>query len=803
MDLLAIAVADPTVLPLWAAFLLAVGMYPVGMFFGCSSCCDPDPCVCASGSMLPETITVTLDGFTDYSKNQLCTLSFSACYGSGGGGTVDAPGQSSPESDPVDDRGPITAVSLTDGGSGYAKLGRTAPTLSASVFTDTGSGASLDVTVTKAAAPDECGLDYWEVSKVTLIDGGTGYEPWDGVWISPSEGDSADSGAVASITLAQLPPDLTLAVESQAGSGAELTPGVFETWWSTPEARAWRIYSVTVDDGGDGYTHLDTVKITRGPGTVFPDGWGDASLALITANTEPTVSASVQSAGGTGAALTATLTETTIYPAPAYAAVTAWAVQSIAVDSPGTGYAELDLVFVSVVDGDTRSTPAGAIVTAVDANGGIVEVYVFDGGQYFKGGPITAVSVVSGGAYVKRNGQIESVAVTSGGKYYREDASLTPYVASVTVNINQGNNTPSAGTGAVITATVEDDPQSPDFGKITGLTVEDGGDGYLGWVWETNDCCGHYLNGQSIVLERWSDSNAGNSGAFCNAATIPFTTGSQYFSVPVACVYTHRFCGGWKSPFLSGTTGFVSPQNRALQLYVGFTGEGQPAVAKLARACGAVSSDDNTATACEQTWVSEENIETCSAFEWSATSDSGATISVSPGGAYDPAWRFAGCENTASSSCSSCNVCCQGDGYPPEEIEVEITDEWTTQRPPHLPNFSGTYVTPLWAPNYWVFWSGSNVPPVPGFDTIRFQVGLYPCHSDDCEVCIKQCRVSFVSLFLEWHDGGTFYHTHKYPPALAACEGCEETPVCSPSGKTFYIDFGGSVPNQIATVTIQ
>lgn len=39
MDWLAIAATDPTVIPLWAAFLFAAAMYPVGMFFGCNSCC--------------------------------------------------------------------------------------------------------------------------------------------------------------------------------------------------------------------------------------------------------------------------------------------------------------------------------------------------------------------------------------------------------------------------------------------------------------------------------------------------------------------------------------------------------------------------------------------------------------------------------------------------------------------------------------------------------------------------------------------------------------------------------------------
>jgi hypothetical protein len=801
MDLLALIAADPTLLPLWAVMLFAAGMYPVGMMFGCSPCCDP--CVCASGSTLPETITVTLDGFTDYSKNQICTLSFSACYGSGGSGTVDAPGQSSPESDPVDDRGPITAVSLTDGGGGYAKLGRTAPTLSASVYTSTGSGASLDVTVTKAAAPDECGLDYWEVSKVALLDGGTGYGPWDGVQISPSEGDSAESGAVFSVTLAQLPPDLTLGVSSQAGTGAELTPQTDEHWWSTPQARAWRIQSVTVDDGGDGYTHLDTVTVTRGTGTVLANGfWSDAWLSLVTANTEPTVSASVESTGGTGASLSVTLAETEIYPPPAYSAVSVWAVESIAVDSAGTGYAQFDTVWLSVVDGDTRSTAASAYVSEVDANGGILAVFVYSGGEYFKGGPITAVSVVDGGGYVKRNGEIESVAVTNGGKYYREDASLPPYVASVTVNITQASNTPTAGTGAVITATVEDDPQSPDFGKITGLTVDDGGDGYLGWVWETNDCCGHYLNGQQIVLARFKDSNA----AACETATksflgqynIPFSVNGEIYSVSSDCVYTTQFCGGWESPFLSGVIWDKRPANSKLQLYVGYRGEGQRPVAKLGLHCyGGIGSDGGW-TACHQDWIADEPIESCSQFAFSATPPGKPFISVAPGGAYDPDWRFSGCGEGNDGTCQSCNVCCQGSGDEPEEIEVSITDEWTTNRPSGLPDFSGTYVA-AGGEGVWIYSNLYN-----GGDGVAFSVGLHPCHSgllpvyltqsrDNCETCIKQCRAWFGGIWLQWQHNG-FSQSARVAPEDPSddCGECESTPVCSPSGKTFSLSISST-----------
>ncbi len=552
MDILAAIAADPTLLPLWAVMLFAAGMYPIGMIFGCTPCCDP--CVCASGATLPDTITVTLDGFTDYSKKQICTLSFSACYGSGGSGTVDEPGHSSPESDPVDDRGPITAVTLTDGGSGYAKLGRAAPTLSASVYTDTGSGASLEATVTKATQPDECGLDYWEVTGITVVSDGEGYIPSDFMLFDVAEGDSVEISATANITIGRIEPTITLAIDSPSGSGADISAVLDEATGAPPLAKTWLVDSVTIEDGGDNYTHLDAVVITLAEGS---EQGSSASLALVTDNAEPTLSASVISTGGDGASLSVTLTEGVASPSGS----AVWAVTSIAVDTPGAAYAEGDFVPIDIVDGDARSGGCLAFVTEVDGSGGIVAVTISEGGEYFKGGPITSVQVDYGGEYWKLDGTILAVELTNGGKYYREDASLPPYVATVTVNISQGYNTPSDGTGAVITATVEDDPQSPDFGKITGLTVEDGGDGYLAWMWETNDCCGHYLNGQSIVLERFKDSNAAACEAATKAATaaVPEAMRAVIFSA-MACSRASSF----SSPSASPARRSVEAVSRAL-----------------------------------------------------------------------------------------------------------------------------------------------------------------------------------------------------------------------------------------------
>lgn len=881
MDLLALIAAEPTLLPLWAVLVFAAGMYPVGMLFSCTPCCDP--CVCASGSTLPETITVTLDGFTDYSKKQLCTLSFSACYGSGGSGTVDAPGQSSPESDPVDDRGPITAVSLTDGGGGYAKLGRTAPTVTVTGTSHSGTGATFDVTL--AQSQDSCGLDLWAVSKVTAT-GGEGYIDGEELTFSVAEGDTEEASAFATIQLGRVAPTVTVTSTSGSGSGATFDVTLAQSQDSNGRDQ-WAVSKVTMT-GGTGYETYDFLAfgVAEGDteleaalarlaigraaptltlpgnatGTVSTQFTGDAySVSAVTvtdggsgyadgeflifdkaaddvtvfnataiarvAYTEPqNATVSVSSTGGSGAVLEPVwaLTEAPEWYAPN---VKVYRLAGVTVVNGGTGYADYDPISISFPSAADGAQLAFDFLDAdiVGPNGEIQQVYIepADGGQwrgartdalesvwlgqggsYYKDDPdAREVFVTYGGVYYREDQDSKLVAVTDGGAYYREDASLPPYIATVTVNINQGYNTPSDGDGAVITATVEDDPQSPDFGKITGLTVDDGGDGYLGWVWETNDCCGHYLNGQSIVLERWSDSNAGNSGAFCNAATIPFTPGSQYFSVPVACVYTHRFCGGWKSPFQfpSWPSFWHKPQNRALQLYVGFTGEGQPAVAKLARACGAVSSDDNTATACEQSWISEDNIETCSQFQWSATNENGTSISVASGGAYDQEWRFVGCSETPSASCPSCHSCCQGDDEPPEEIEVSWADEWqaaslpsgqqtiaprpTTSSGAAAPDTSGTYVFSKSFANEWVF-NSTNV---------AFALGIAPgecgCVGGTlcCEECIRKCTVQLrAARIYGWATGQAdlFLSDERYEPygvpRTKHCETCGETPMCRP-----------------------
>ena len=90
------------------------------------------------------------------------------------------------------------------------------------------------------------------------------------------------------------------------------------------------------------------------------------------------------------------------------------------------------------------------------------------------------------------NGVPTSVTVTGKGKYYRESKDATPYVAEVTVTPCGG------GSGAEITATVNEDPNDEKFGQIDSLDVTTGGDGYLAWQWR--EVCHDRMN-KSFVLK--------------------------------------------------------------------------------------------------------------------------------------------------------------------------------------------------------------------------------------------------------------------------------------------------------------
>lgn len=741
IELLAAVAADPTHIPLWIVAAFAAGMYPIGFMLGapCSPCCGK--CSNCQEGTLPETVTVTLNGFTDKSPGPfLCGLTFSACYGSGAAGRVTAPA-----GDPDTDAGPVSAVSLTNAGSGYAKLGRVIPTVTA---TGSGSGASFDVTLTQSQ--DNCDLDFWAVSGVKITGSGTGYAEDEILQFSVAEGDTEQVVAVVRLQTQREEPTATLAVSSSSGTGAELSVS-FASIGGTPEQ--WEVSAVTVDDAGDLYATGDEVAFTFGTNTLEV---GPASFFVKAAHVEPSVEALMNYTAGTGAAFAVTLS-----PFVSFDGSDVWAVDSISVTNAGSGYAQYDPVEVVAVDGITRAG-CGAYVDAVDENGEILSVSVYDGGEYLKGGPITEVEVTNGGTYYGDSGEPIGVEIDNGGIYYREDASAPPYVADITVGIDQ--LPPSAGAGAEISATVGDDPEdAATFGKITALTIDAAGDDYLAWRWLANDCCGHALNGKQYVLKR----SLGTPGG---ATLIGGLAGAF---VANECVYSHAICGGWNSPFLAGPYWALRMQYASHRIEVGYRGPTIPPVAGIRRGGPIPSDEANATSACTTFFAATSLVTDCSAFSFSATQANGRTISVSPGGDYDAEATNPGGQG------AGCSACCQGAGIPPQEITVQVQD----LRPFAPINITGQHVLTKWNGNYQI-WT-IDIPgagPYGNSLQIRVQLSAFLCASQQedggCDNCIKKCAV-LADVF--YGDGGSSdTRTCNLSESQVCAAICLDNPMCAP-----------------------
>ena len=584
IELLAMLAADPMSGVMFGVLLLAAGMYPVGFMFW--SACSVEECpfckcsVCYEGE-LPETVTVAFSGFNDKIIGpDLITLGFSACFGGGAAGRVTAPG-----GDPETDKGPITGVSLTNGGSGYAKLGRVAPTLTVSG----GSGTGATFTPTLTSSNDACGIPTWKLESVAVT-GGTGYVDGESLTITAAEGDTEIATATATVSTPVADPSVSASVSG--GTGATLTV-------TLEESGGWFVSAVTVVNGGTGYTDGDPVTFTPTGGTTADL---DADGFIVVGRTEPTVTVNAES--GTGADLSVTLSQETDEFGDTF-----WTVLSVAVIDGGTGYLDGEQVTFTVTDGTSEQAATGylvvtdGVITAVDVP--YSTSYPYDSGYYYKStGVIESVVVVSGGSYYNDSGTgvPTSVTVTNGGQYYREDASIAPYVADVTVTITQ-QLWPSAGTGAEITATVEDDTGSPDFGKITEMSVSEGGDGYLAYI--LFDSCLSRFNDRSLVLKR--------------GAGLPTTGGIGWTYID--CLYTYQSSSSECSIGTEVAVFEYRGADEPVKLSIGFVGGG-------VRQFSSAQADHQYAD------CSNFNLEFT---EWSGVTSPEPTATVTGGGTYiDP-----------------------------------------------------------------------------------------------------------------------------------------------------------------------
>jgi|688.fasta_scaffold101985_3 hypothetical protein len=266
---------------------------------------------------------------------------------------------------------------------------------------------------------------------------------------------NGSSGAITEITITNAgsdyaylevirsAPTLSVQVNSTDGEDAAFSITLAETTDDNGDP-VWTISGITVTNAGTDYEIGDTAEIVVTDGeTDFP-----AWVSLNLTRTEPTVSASVNTSTGSGADLAVVLSSYTDGNGDEV-----WYVDSITVVNGGTGYDPADTVTISVL--------LGTEIAAAEATLSVVA------------GVIDSVSVYSYGEYAHTDGTVAGITVQDGGQYYKETVTDNVIVNTPAVHIIS-----NIGSGGQITAVVDDDPDSPTFGQVAGITITNGGSGY-------------------------------------------------------------------------------------------------------------------------------------------------------------------------------------------------------------------------------------------------------------------------------------------------------------------------------------
>lgn len=345
------------------------------------SCCGDCGCQCGK---LPYTMTVKFDGLEDKNHDKYCDLSFCSNFGFGAAGVAVGPGGCDGDSDRRcqnketleyldSDRGEITGVLLTEQGSCYAKYGREPPALS--ISGGSGNGAEFSVSLRNNKNPQD-GLDSWSIASIS-VSGGCGYADGDLITSEHSPDDTPVSKAFFRLRATASEPTV-LARVSGSGRGAQITP--------TIKPVSWRVKSVVMKD------HENTFGEGVGAGGAGVTSIIPFEAVALTKLDEPTLALSV--AGGTGAALTATLS-----PTASILGIPAFQVSGITIQSGGTGYKRCAAITATPQDKSSGFYFSGR-VSSVDANGAITGTVIDSPGSYFKDTQkVTSIVVLSGGEF--------------------------------------------------------------------------------------------------------------------------------------------------------------------------------------------------------------------------------------------------------------------------------------------------------------------------------------------------------------------------------------------------------------------
>lgn len=551
--------------------------------------------VVTASCCLPDTITVALSGFADqFPDRSEIPMVFTSCFGSGAAGRVAAP---SPEETPGAVSAPVITsggsgyavfgrvapnVRLTVNGTGSGAV-LTPVLLEGGDFCDRpywyfdsvtidAAGEDYDGTTTISiqlgSFPDYLATagtvtgtgavihavwyqdgDFWECSGTDILVPGSGYTVGDTfnvvTGLTLTVASVGGSGEILTLTVNQtgtfpaldtftptaptltpvLPryePTLTLDV---LASEADLTV-VMQPLDIAPLPLTWEVASVTVNDGGLSGAWYDEqwIYVAADPlNTESEPAW----LKVRTVREEPDITA--EAYGGTGATLTVNLSLNAGPPST-------WSVDTITVDTPGTGHTDgesvsfnaLGVTALSFAAARIRTVRASPTITAdlsgASGSSGVLSVSltpgtdidgrdiwavsgltvdtagtgyavsdpisftVTDGQEVFAGsgtitsvggsGEITGVSVDYGGEYFKDTGVVGIVVVDVPGEYFKDTGVIESIeVADPGVYWENGDSIESVEIDEAGVFCTEDPAEPPILADVTVSLAGSGGTG--------------------------------------------------------------------------------------------------------------------------------------------------------------------------------------------------------------------------------------------------------------------------------------------------------------------------------------
>jgi hypothetical protein len=225
-----------------------------------------------------------------------------------------------------------------------------------------------------------------------------------------------------------------------------------------------------------------------------------------------------------------------------------WAISGIAVANGGSGYTSGQSLAFTLDDHDTSQAAATAVIST-------------------SGGVIVSVQVTNGGVFYKR-GIPDSVNILSRGRYFFYDATKTlpatqAYPRSLTAEIynyviDPGTRLPSLSPDIdplglrvppTLSVTADENLESPTFGDVTALALQNGGSGWVAWT--TAESCFDFFNGRTLTLR--------SQGVIRQTVRICLQSkyGSRVLGTPIPVDYDNLETGLSVNPLDIGGFGFA------------------------------------------------------------------------------------------------------------------------------------------------------------------------------------------------------------------------------------------------------